>query len=564
MIAMISITLMWSDYMINIILITLLSSSIYGSFPKHNNFVSANITSYEDAEDRNYHEISPDFIDDSFYDDIFIPNQTVMSEYYYHLGHNIPWNSYGICGYTAMAMFLSFYDTYWNDNVINEIYESDATCIPSSQLYSGNAYESPGVNDELFGYGYSYLYFENLVVTENPGIIIGSDEYKDKLDKKLTPMVYEQIDHQTFLGKLFFESILCGVLKPHRDREGVIIDNNQYILGLGSNYNTTTSTLNQYILTNPFLHGNVSLVTSEMSTTDLNDSNYLNEKQRIREEIIAIIQSGRPAIVGGNSWDDSNANGIIEQGEEGGGHVCVAYDYNPNLDIIYGNLGYGPGQTHVNIEDKFNFHIHDYWAFNIGEHAFQYRTNNYYLTDKTSYYSPGVNSFFNVIHPTDFGFPDAYNQTEITSLLTISAPTSSVVNETVNVKRVRTGYIHHECINLSTKRKYPGIAYLDLAFPRDIKSLTVDISWWSSNEMVSPLNSQYRIQSKEGLLYYDYADIWYEGITTDRFHPSRLVIDFEQDISEFRFFGSTTDYANDRNKGRLSIFDMTIEYWDSL
>lgn len=37
----------------------------------------------------------------------------------------MPNNSLGICGYTGISMFFSYYDSYWNDSFIPEQYESD-------------------------------------------------------------------------------------------------------------------------------------------------------------------------------------------------------------------------------------------------------------------------------------------------------------------------------------------------------------------------------------------------------------------------------------------------------
>ena len=50
--------------------------------------------------------------------------------------NNILQNIIGICGYTGIAMFLSYFDTYWDDNFIEEKYESTITQINSTRLYT--------------------------------------------------------------------------------------------------------------------------------------------------------------------------------------------------------------------------------------------------------------------------------------------------------------------------------------------------------------------------------------------------------------------------------------------
>ncbi len=43
--------------------------------------------------------------------------------YFYHLNYNKADNVIGTCSYVAASMLLSYYDTYWNDNIIDEKYE---------------------------------------------------------------------------------------------------------------------------------------------------------------------------------------------------------------------------------------------------------------------------------------------------------------------------------------------------------------------------------------------------------------------------------------------------------
>ena len=45
---------------------------------------------------------------------------TVASHYFNEINYDIPYNHHGSCGYVAMSMLLSFYDTYWSDLFIDE------------------------------------------------------------------------------------------------------------------------------------------------------------------------------------------------------------------------------------------------------------------------------------------------------------------------------------------------------------------------------------------------------------------------------------------------------------
>lgn len=511
-------------------------SRLYESFP-------------DDVED------STQFIDENFGGDNYVINSAYTNKYFSHLDNNFPTNSFGICGYTAISMLLSYFDSYWNDNIIDEWYESALPSSLTSNDYKDlgiNYYHSPGVSETIvYGNGYDRDYYINLVETENPNCVPGDEVWCTALDALLTPMVYQQIQSNSFLGKLFYTAIATGVLTPHRDMEGVLIDPNHYITSLGVTYEKVNNILYGYFLNNNYMNNRFDTVSSRMSTYNQNNPDYYSEKQRIRSEIIEILQSGRPVLVGGSHFDGSE---IV-------GHACIAYAYDNVNDKIIGNLG-GSYLTASILDNYFDINYKYYFSLYIHDEATQSITNNYYFSDKTAYYSPGTNSLFNKIAPTDFGFPDAYNQTEISSNLTIYSLDPNGTNEVVGVKRVRTGYIHNECINLSTKRRAPGISYLELTFPRDIKYLTIDISWWSATEMVTWANSEYFIQGKDGGMFYNYKDIWYENISTDRTHPTKMKVEFEQGISTIRFYGSTTDYTNDRNKGRLSLFNMVVEYWD--
>lgn len=55
-------------------------------------------------------------------------------------------NKRGTCAYVAIGMFLSYYDTYWNDSIILDRYDKTA-CVSSTE-YLGYGL-SPGINDPL-------------------------------------------------------------------------------------------------------------------------------------------------------------------------------------------------------------------------------------------------------------------------------------------------------------------------------------------------------------------------------------------------------------------------------
>ena len=125
---------------------------------------------------------------------------------------------------------------------------------------------------------------------------------------------------------------------------------NEYgVSEVNNDYFVTNDNLQSYIESNQKLHSNVEIVTSRLR------NNSQEEKTRIRNEIIEIIKSGRPAFVGGN-W---------KYGKDIVGHAVVAYDYDETNDILYGNFGWGRGSNHKNIDAQFTEQISDYWTLKI-------------------------------------------------------------------------------------------------------------------------------------------------------------------------------------------------------
>ena len=68
------------------------------------------------------------------------------SYYFYNLKNNYGNNTHGSCGYVAAAMMLSYYDTYLNDNIIDEKYDKEGTLPFDFDL--SYSHESPGIEKE--------------------------------------------------------------------------------------------------------------------------------------------------------------------------------------------------------------------------------------------------------------------------------------------------------------------------------------------------------------------------------------------------------------------------------
>ncbi len=493
---------------------------------------------------------------DPFEGDQFVENKTFLTTYYLHLRSNMPRNRLGICGYTGIAMFLSFYDTYWNDDFISDEYDSDVITMKGSVLYSSSAsaYQSPGVYNNITSSDPSIEDLKEEIYEE--GITDESSvEFKEALDKKIMAEVYAQIDAGTFLGKLFEIAIANGSIQPHFDEsEYHSTEEGSYVSGIGVGNTIMTNVLSDYIEGNKNLKNKVEIVASKA------DDSISGESERIRSEIVDIVKTGRPVLMGGNGYTDSNGNGKQDDGESSFGHVVVAYDYDEENDVLYGNMGWSSSTTsHYNLDDYFNIKYSDYWALNIRS-VDRGRTDHYIFTDQCARYSASTNELYNVISPADYGFPQSYGEPDVPIEQDVILPDTAEIFSTY---RQRCGYIEQQCINISPRRYEPGIGFLQYTFDRSISSIDVQLSWWFENETVTPENSEYRVEYVDSSgSFVEILDLWDEelSLSITRWAPSKVHLDFPEGVKSFRFYGQVDDPVFSRNKGRLSILVMTLVY----
>ena len=208
-------------------------------------------------------------------------------QYFFHLGTNTPYNRFGSCGYVALSCVLSFYDTYWNDNIIPEQYDQN----------SANINISPGVKNE------STL---NTLTAEEYYNAIISNNYNN---------VYVNN---------YFQFLLFSLAKQK---------NNSYIslntdnkgekqLACGVNFSKMVTIINTYL----YEYLNFTTDECELITIEKSDSDSLGNG--VKEFTINYLKQGYPVIVG------------IP------GHVTVAYDYYEPSDTVYGYWGYGEIDNH--------------------------------------------------------------------------------------------------------------------------------------------------------------------------------------------------------------------------
>ena len=253
------------------------------------------------------------------------------SNFFKNCGRNVIANSIGNCGYTAISTLLAYYDNYWSDLFIPEEYENPT--ILSNNDDSKTNYYSPGI--------------KNNTIFKAPD---GFDKYTDERKSEVIhEFINEAIENKN-------ESFL-GLLLSYNN----YIKENTIMTTLGVNYDIMLNILSTYKNNNSNISSYVTLVSNQI------DKDNEESISILRNEIIVQLKKGNPLIIGGN------------------GHVCIAYEYDENNDIIYGDLGWGKNYSHTNIDSFMENIIADYYYYQISNDLPHKHSYHYYNNETSKY-----------------------------------------------------------------------------------------------------------------------------------------------------------------------------------
>ena len=142
-------------------------------------------------------------------------------------------------------------------------------------------------------------------------------------------------------------------------------------------------------------------------------------------------------------------------------HATVAYAYDENMVWVHTGWGY----TAATPWDTFIYNVLGNNCIgaidisSIGEHI---HSDNYYFTTHGKYVCPCGHEFKkNIIRPNEFGFEPQYFFEEKTKTILLD-------DLILSTKRLRTGFIENEYINLSAARKNAGYAYFECEFNKKL------------------------------------------------------------------------------------------------
>ena len=255
--------------------------------------------------------------------------------YFDNLTENYAINYKGSCGYIALAMLLSFYDTYLNDSIVPENYDVNSSGFETNMVIRRN---SPGTTRD-------YINNANYLTAQQYLSYISTTEYTS-LHSKLVAI-------GNTLG---------------------FYDINDNLTPCGTDYDDRLSILQYYLSNVAGLTINTHYSVMYEEYEDFMPIIFSND---VRSATIDFITDGYPVLLGIN-------DGL------GSGHVVVAYDYDFYNDVIYCHSGIDSCGTHVDVESLGFPYFFSALAINfyIGHnHPLNYEVSKYVGEDLvTDYY----------------------------------------------------------------------------------------------------------------------------------------------------------------------------------
>ena len=546
--------------------------------------------------------------------DIFLKDR-YASYYFNNLNTNFGNNTHGSCGFVAMGMLLSYYDTYWDNSIISSNYDVKSNYVGNRQA---------GADFCLVPYD-----------AESPGVKFEPSEY-------VSDLLYEDyLDYADANKDEYFQFKLFDCAK----KKGFDLLNRSRHLGLDGDY--------IYDVLDWYLYHE-----KNFTRNDININFFEADNDEQEEHIINNIIEGRPTLI-------VLMNGLYDW------HCVVAYDYDENTGDIFVHTGWrntntNQTLTHVSLEDleyrciatSIDFEVNTnknlgtkyvsqygdsmisesfvfprnikvdttkyfdvspvyswdslyterwiqqynpYFRFSIldsSDRTILERTvrgsTSYALSDnewkevytKTlgNYYSVYVtldsdvypyfddiwckNSFKRPVAfkdrvnicPNEYGYGDFYPTDSNTRSTFVKHNVRNIQFET---RRYRAGYIHNECLVLSPIRSGINEAFIEYRFKTALDSIDVELSHWrsQSQEGLRNTNGIAVVQQFIGTNWVTVFDMLNpsNNLPTDRNNKRMYSITFSQPAYRVRFYakynGTSTSSSN---KGRICIGNLYL------
>lgn len=268
------------------------------------------------------------------------------------------------CGYVALAMLLSYYDTYWNSSIIEDKYQTSRKAHLDS--LSDQDFVSPGIKDLNLP-----VWDANHPRPDKPGENATEQEIIDykKAITRAYNLYLEQATkweyvNQYLMSYLYKLGMEAGVLKfnshpvPKTTLDGLKEIMSKYTKHSDAMYCESPEK---------------SLISLDYRYFDSVRFDYCETEeeryQAIRNGIISSLKKGRPLILDGELRGDDLSSG------EPGYHAVIAYEYDEQNDTIYGHSGWKiEGGSRVNLDELYA-HIRGYAWLEVSSDL-RYSQNN--------------------------------------------------------------------------------------------------------------------------------------------------------------------------------------------
>lgn len=267
--------------------------------------------------------------------------QSYMYYYFANLGEHIEENVVGTCGYIALGMLLTYYDTYWDDNLVSNSYMvSDnlaANNVSNETMLSTYlSYPSPGFADAMPEDDrdeYS-VRWDAATTEQKPGIW---NEYRAEMIQQ-----YAATSLQAALISSMYQT-----------------QNGPNLTTGGTTSTDREAALEQYFVDQSQREPDFDATKWEIVEKDFdttwgdnyipedtdNDLDFDKNEDYVRHQVISYIRQGYPVMVGLFYYNNTS------EGLKSVRHVAIAYDYDTATDTIYVNMGYDnvPSNMHKNV-----------------------------------------------------------------------------------------------------------------------------------------------------------------------------------------------------------------------
>ena len=238
-------------------------------------------------------------------EDLFQVNK-FSTQYFANLTENFGVNVMGSCGYVALGMLISYYDSYWDDYLCYEGYEE--TAVLTSDAFNTSV-SSPGA------------------IPENDVL----EELEGKTEMELASNYLNNIVLQTYSDYLHMNLIMLGNMLGYYDvskgLEAAGLTNEQ-LLRLTEEY---------FYNFRGYDSSEIGIDVIQKGATDDKDDAH----GQISSFVVKKLLEGIPVLIVARDYD-----------ENGKGHAMIAYDYDWNEGKIYVHTGIntnGNALTHVSL-----------------------------------------------------------------------------------------------------------------------------------------------------------------------------------------------------------------------